>query len=711
MRIGDLYSHALALLAGLLCALAAVGTAMSKKQKLAESPKPRLSDFGRVSHVTAAALSKVLEQVRDEGMPDAIAATSVRRHRSEAVDKKTRFGKLLQAIEVEGANGRPRTFWVQHPLAMLEVMVKEYPDVRELFRTMSTRELKIVLYSDEVTPGREIIGNDRKVQNIFWSILNFGPSLLVNEDFWFTIASLRSSECKRIAGGMQQVYTRLLKLFFGKPTGPDLRDGVFLDLGDDEELITGYLAMLLQDERAGKEAAGYKGASGVKLCLCCRTTCLHTAKVLRSNPEGLLPSTCTDPGEFQLHTAHTLAAIVRRLHEVALSGDRKLLDKLETDHGFNYSPHWMLLDPDLAVNLAECWMWDWFHCYLADGIFNVECDATLHELGAHDLGVATLDPYLSMWTWPRAYASAKKVCRHLDGTLRSKISGSASEMLSLRPVLEKYFVDIVQPAAVCRRAVQSMLLLLNVLSLLSCTLSGAVDPEELERAMIRHFQAQQRAWRYSLWLPKSHYALHLGRMLARFGMLLATFVQERKHRVVKRFAEPRMNTTNMEKGLMEEITLQHLHDLHMPKSEVLLNPHKADKAHATAVQRALRQEDSEVLVSNTATCFDKRVTSQDVVLFEWHGSLVAGKVYFHAAVDGVAWTCVSPWGATDREDKWRVLDQPRMIRTASITESVIYSAAQVGQIATIIRVSGDREFRRGSARKSAGHISRVASRA
>ena len=52
---------------------------------------------------------------------------------------------------------------------------------------------------------------------------------------------------------------------------------------------------------------------------------------------------------------------------------------------------------------------------------------------------------------------------------------------------------------------------------------------------------------------------------------------------------------------MQEITLQHLYDLRQPKSEVLLNPHKADKAHATAVQRALRQEDSEVLVSNTAT--------------------------------------------------------------------------------------------------------------
>ena len=30
-------------------------------------------------------------------------------------------------------------------------------------------------------------------------------------------------------------------------------------------------------------------------------------------------------------------------------------------------------------------------------------------------------------------------------------------------------------------------------------------------------------------MPKAHFALHMGRMLAKFSILLATYVQERKH--------------------------------------------------------------------------------------------------------------------------------------------------------------------------------------
>ena len=72
--------------------------AMSKRLKLQAAPrlsekKPKLSDFGRISHVTASALSKVLEKARRDGIPDAVSATSVGRHRREAVDKDTDFGK------------------------------------------------------------------------------------------------------------------------------------------------------------------------------------------------------------------------------------------------------------------------------------------------------------------------------------------------------------------------------------------------------------------------------------------------------------------------------------------------------------------------------------------------------------------------------------------------------------------------------------------
>ena len=135
-----------------------------------------------------------------------------------------------------------------------------------------------------------------------------------------------------------------------------------------------------------------------------------------------------------------------------------------------------------------------------------------------------------------------------------------------------------------------------------------------------------------LWIPKSHFALHLGRMLLRFGILLATFVQERKHRVAKAFAEPRYDTRNMEKGLMEEITLLQLHDLRSgpaSKKRVLLAPHRADKRQEAHLREALHlPAGGEVLVSATATLEGRRIMSRDVVLFELEGDLVAGQVYF-----------------------------------------------------------------------------------
>ena len=90
-------------------------------------------------------------------------------------------------------------------------------------------------------------------------------------------------------------------------------------------------------------------------------------------------------------------------------------------------------------------------------------------------------------------------------------------------------------------------------------------------------------------------------------------------------------------------------------------------------------------MSTLATVDCRRVMSQDVVLFASGGDLCAGKLHFHAEVDGVCWSCVSPWGATGTAGKWRVLAEPRMIPTRDIKESVIYSAVGVGQIAPIIR--------------------------
>ena len=126
-------------------------------------------------------------------------------------------------------------------------------------------------------------------------------------------------------------------------------------------LVFGKLSVLISDERAGKDALQYKGASGVKLCMLCATTCMHSSVVMtRGNPEafGLIPSTETDTGKFSLHTDATINAIAARLRDLAENGSEKQLDDAEKDLGFSYNPEWLLLDANLDVKAISVFMWD-----------------------------------------------------------------------------------------------------------------------------------------------------------------------------------------------------------------------------------------------------------------------------------------------------------------------------------------------------------------
>ena len=61
-----------------------------------------------------------------------------------------------------------------------------------------------------------------------------------------------------------------------------------------------------------------------------------------------------------------------------------------------------------------------------------------------------------------------------------------------------------------------------------------------------------------------HFILHLADHLRRHVFLPAVFVQERKHRVIKRFVRDRHGDRSFDEGVVTEVTDQHLHDISMP---------------------------------------------------------------------------------------------------------------------------------------------------
>eukprot|EP00959_Pyramimonas_sp_CCMP1952_P475065 9503997-Pyramimonas_sp.AAC.2 len=110
---------------------------MSKRQKLA--------DWGKDAYVSASAMSKLLNTVEAEGLPDAFSPSSIARDRIRTASQMTDFGPLVAARESIPFNRFLR-----------EALDK------------SSNQLSICIYNDEITPGNPIKeANKRKLQAIY----------------------------------------------------------------------------------------------------------------------------------------------------------------------------------------------------------------------------------------------------------------------------------------------------------------------------------------------------------------------------------------------------------------------------------------------------------------------------------------------------------------------------------------------------------------
>ena len=165
-----------------------------------------------------------LNRIKKHGMVRASSRSTMQRNRPAVADRSTPFGKLIQtrSLRLKGGGCISPTFL--HPAAMLWACCEDCPEFKAFFSSvLHGQRLKIVMYADEVTPGRELLAyNQKKLWVLYWTFLDFGPAALSNEDAWFTGLVVRSQTVKnRIAGGMGQVWKVYLSLIhISEPTRP-----------------------------------------------------------------------------------------------------------------------------------------------------------------------------------------------------------------------------------------------------------------------------------------------------------------------------------------------------------------------------------------------------------------------------------------------------------------------------------------------------------
>ena len=226
---------------------------------------------------------------------------------------------------------------------------------------------------------------------------------------------------------------------------------------------------------------------------------------------------------------------------------------------------------------------------------------------------------------------------------------SASEGLGVYVVLRIWLLQLA--SGICDDQIACFLRLCEVLDLLqSVKLPDKVSWKALHRAIVNHLAAFKRAYGEIGWLPKHHFALHLASFLRLWKCLLGLWVQERRHSMSKRFGSDRRNTTAYEKGLMEDITIQHLADLRRLKSfirTVLENPKPCKPSILSVLESTYGPQGIEpYLCSSIVHCQGLAFHCGCFCAFHDGENIRYGQMWFHADVRGTFVSCLRTWEQT-----------------------------------------------------------------
>ena len=153
------------------------------------------------------------------------------------------------------------------------------------------------------------------------------------------------------------------------------------------------------DEPALKEIFMAKGHAGKKPCLLCMNVILKRFWEERLQ-QNFVQHTAI--GGFKYHTDASIRLVMTKLGAAESPGN---LEELQIIHGFNYHPDSLACSPHVGV--ASSLMWDWFHCYLEDGLIDNEFGELMCALkaSASPFNYEACRIYASHWSWPKAVHS------------------------------------------------------------------------------------------------------------------------------------------------------------------------------------------------------------------------------------------------------------------------------------------------------------------
>jgi hypothetical protein len=565
--------------------LAALGVACERHylvMKRKNSTTASICSLGRQSYASKRAIAQLVETFKRDGLPEHCSRTGQYRARKGQCGTMTPYGTLVRPLKLALANGKYHDAAVQHPLAMLYYVSETCPDFAKLVReTFDAHPCdvnspwSIVYYQDGIDPSDGLSSNHSRKSNIFyWSFLEFGMLALSNEANWFSVGFGRYSALQLAEGGITQLALKALMHFFGAEGCADIeRDGVILKLhGGGTIKVFAKLGILLADEPAIKEVLCCKGHSGTKQCAICANGVAERAgpaQGLHAFSEYAVSTAVFDISKFKQHTDESIRIAVQRLDAM----NPTVANTMEPLYGYTRNAYSLITNARIMLGVVSVLMYDWGHCYLCDGLLDAEFGLFMKHNHASrtSTSYAEFHDYAAPWVIPRALPAVLQLLTPIparNNVKKGSFTASASEVLTLVPILLRYLMCVCMARGECMAHVNSLIAVLLVVELLQAVRTGAINPTQLRDAIEKHLNLFKDAYGTEFCRPKHHYVLHLPDILYRFGVLLHTLVQERRHRLVLRYGRDRDTLLNWDLGCLEEVTCHHIWELSQPYMKV-----------------------------------------------------------------------------------------------------------------------------------------------
>ena len=644
--------------------------------------------------MSQSALVATLAAVEKLGLPEAATRENLRAARDACAHQRGNYGPLMKEINLHTTSGESKLNIVSL-CAFLDVAFRQIPSFRAFLiechaAKPSSPEApwSLVLYSDEVVPGAQINHrNDRAFWIIYASFLEFGPLTLMNENAWITLSQITTIAAHDVVSGISQIFGALLKDMFCGLFDPELAGIHLTDSAGSRIRLFWKLGAFVMDGAAHKHLWHCKGDAGLKLCMLCLNLYTRESQITQQDGTRGLVCDLLDESALRFATDVQVRGAVRRLAAKSITDQQGIFQKRQTVVGFRHEPYNLLLMPELdrVVKPVSQFCHDPQHTIFVNGVFNTVLFLVLESILAAGMDVhAAIHKFLLGWSWPSRVWN-KGLCEVFSPTRVKNwrkvkhVACSASEGLSLLPVLIYFLQKYVILQGICVQECNVLLALGDLVDLLQCIPLGRVDEATLRNSVTQFLQlVDATGWRE--WChPKFHWLVHLATHLNKFGFIPTCWTWERKHRCAKRYAEDIHNTGSFDHSVLAEITCHHLALLHHEELACpigLLNPRPAP--------RRLREFlTSERLNGVATTSVEARfseadkVHRKDVVLWEWDGEQGAGEVWCLAAVDDVPLCLISVWELVSMDRAkccatWRPREQPEIFPLEAIVGVCAY---------------------------------------